>query len=300
MKRFIYNLQFFAEGEENGANVSEPAEQTETPATTSEPEGAEDTTDSEDAGTEAGNEGVTEEPAAPQSAEENAKYATARREAEAQMRHVREQQAQIDSQFAQMFGKYKNPVTGKPITNAAEYLAAMQAQERLQMQEKLKSAGVDPDVLDKAIANSPVVQNAQRLQQQFTEQQVQSMVAEDMKAIMMLDPSKQSEQDIINDPSYGEALSYVQTHPGVRLSEAYKLVNFDRLKSTSQAAAQQAAINQAKSKQHMKTISGSAGNDGEADIPASELSKWQQFFPDKSAKELRAVYNRSLRAHGRK
>lgn len=298
-KEMKYNLQFFAEGEgETGAEVAAQPEVEATPATPSEPDtGNEDTAESENAEPEAEDTGATEESAAPQSAEENARYAAARRDAEAQMRQFKQQQAQIDNQFAQMFGKYKNPVTGQPITNAAQYLEAMQAQERLKMQEQLKSAGVDPQVLDKAIANSPVVQNAQRLQEQFTAQQVQSMVAEDMKAIMRIDPTKQSEQDIVSDPSYGQALAYVQEHPGVRLSDAYKLVNFDRLKSSSIAAAQQAAVNQAKSKQHMKTVSGSAGNDGEVDIPASELAKWQAFFPDKSAKELRATYNRSLRAH---
>jgi hypothetical protein len=137
------------------------------------------------------------------------------------------------------------------------------------------------------------------MQMQFQQQQVQTMVAEDMRTIMQLDPSKTSEEDIINDPSYGQAIAYVQQHPGVRLSEAYKLVNFDRLMGNKSQAAQQAAVNQAKSKSHLKTVSGSAGDSKDAEIPASELSRWQQMFPDKNAKELKATYNRSLRAHGR-
>ena len=295
-----YNLQFFAEGE--GATepeTAEPVEATSEVETSSEASIGEEVQAESDATEETGDKGVTEEIAAPQSPDDNARFAAARREAEAQMRQVKQAQAQLDNQFAQMFGKYKNPATGQPIRNAQEYLEAMQAQERLQMQEQLKSAGVDPEILNKAIANSPVVQNAQKLQEQFQSAQVQSMVAEDFKAIMMLDPTKASEQDIINDPSYGQAIAYVQQHPGVRLSDAYKLVNFDKLKASSTAAAQQAAVNQAKSKSHLKAVSGSAGNDKDSDIPASELSKWQQMFPEKSAKELRATYNRSLRAHGR-
>lgn len=295
-----YNLQFFAEGEgETGVEAAALPENNTEVDTTSEQTSEERTPDESNEAEETGTTGETEETAAPQSPEDNARFAAARREAEAQMRQVRQAQAQLDSQFAQMFGKYKNPVTGQPIRNAQEYMEAMQAQERLQMQEQLKSAGVDPQVLDKAIANSPVVQNAQRLQEQFQSVQVQNMVAEDFKAIMRLDPTKTSEQDIINDPSYGQALAYVQQHPGVRLSDAYKLVNFDKLKANSTAAAQQAAVNQAKSKSHLKAVNGSAGNDKESDIPAAELSKWQQMFPEKSAKELRATYNRSLRAHGR-
>ena len=223
MNLFRYNLQFFAEGEgAEGAEAAEPLEP-ETPETpeTPEDEGADD-----EGAEDLGDEGEEEGAADPQSPEDNSRYAAARREAEAQMRQVQQAQAQVDQQFAQMFGKYKNPVTGQPIRNASEYIQAMQAQERMQMQEKLKSAGVDPEALDKAIANSPLVQNAQRMQMQFQQQQVQTMVAEDMRTSMQLDPSKTSEEDIINDPSYGQAIAYVQQHPGVRLSEAYKLVNF--------------------------------------------------------------------------
>ena len=296
MNLFKYNLQFFAEGE--GAEEAEPAEPLETGAPET-PETPEDEGADDEGAEDLGDEGAQEGAADPQSPEDNARYAAARREAEAQMRQVQQAQAQVDQQFAQMFGKYKNPVTGQPIRNASEYIQAMQAQERMQMQEKLKSAGVDPEALDKAIANSPLVQNAQRMQLQFQQQQVQTMVAEDMRTIMQLDPSKTSEQDIINDPSYGQAIAYVQQHPGVRLSEAYKLVNFDRLMGNKTQAAQQAAVNQAKSKSHLKTVSGSVGDSKDAEIPASELSRWQQMFPDKNAKELKATYNRSLRAHGR-
>lgn len=298
MNLFRYNLQFFAEGEDEGAEGAEPAEPLETGAPET-PETPEDEGADDEGAEDLGDEGAQEGAADPQSPEDNARYAAARREAEAQMRQVQQAQAQVDQQFAAMFGKYKNPVTGQPIRNASEYIQAMQAQERMQMQEKLKSAGVDPEALDKAIANSPLVQNAQRMQMQFQQQQVQTMVAEDMRAIMQLDPSKTSEQDIINDPSYGQAIAYVQQHPGVRLSEAYKLVNFDRLMGNKTQAAQQAAVNQAKSKSHLKTVSGSAGDSKDAEIPASELSRWQQMFPDKNAKELKATYNRSLRAHGR-
>lgn len=297
MNLFKYNLQFFAEGDE-GVEEAESAEPLDTGAPET-PETPEDEGTDDEGAEDLGDEGAQEGAADPQSPEDNARYAAARREAEAQMRQVQQAQAQVDHQFAQMFGKYKNPVTGQPIRNASEYIQAMQAQERMQMQEKLKSAGVDPEALDKAIANSPLVQNAQRMQMQFQQQQVQTMVAEDMRTIMQLDPSKTSEQDIINDPSYGQAIAYVQQHPGVRLSEAYKLVNFDRLMGNKSQAAQQAAVNQAKSKSHLKTVSGSAGDSKDADIPASELSRWQQMFPEKNAKELKATYNRSLRAHGR-
>ena len=47
----------------------------------------------------------------------------------------------------------KIAITGAPIKSAADYAAAMAAQERLEMQEQMQQAGIDPSVIDRAIAN---------------------------------------------------------------------------------------------------------------------------------------------------
>ena len=89
-------------------------------------------------------------------------------------------------------------------------------------------------------------------------------------------------------------LAMIQNSGGrIRLSEAYKLVNFDRLVANQRQAGQQSAINQARSKGHLNAAAGVSGSvDGE-DIPTGELSQWKAWFPDKSSKELRALYNKS-------
>jgi hypothetical protein len=79
----------------------------------------------------------------------------------------------------------------------------------------------------------------------------------------------------------------------MRLADAYKLVNFDRLSSIKTQAAQQQAINQAKSKGHLSQTSGLADQDKTSDIPDSVLSQWKEWFPEKSMKELKALYNKS-------
>jgi hypothetical protein len=76
------------------------------------------------------------------------------------------------------------------------------------------------------------------------------------------------------------------------LTEAFKLANFDALMKRGSAASKQAAINAAKGKEHMTPIGGTAAPDGLAEIPREELSRWKEFFPNATAKELREKYNR--------
>ncbi len=93
-----------------------------------------------------------------------------------------------------------------------------------------------------------------------------------------------------------DCIKYIENHPGSRLTEAYKIVNFDRLTATRAEAAKQSAINQAKSKDHLNASSGMTGGGGDVDIPEDEIRKWEEWFPEKSRKELRALYNKTINA----
>lgn len=277
MEFLKYDLQFFAEeGEsENTQEVAEPVEETT--------ENVEETTDS-----------AEEEAAEPQqqSEEMNRVYADMRRRAEAEaQRKFEAKQRELDAQFAKTFGKFSNPKTNAPIKSAADYIAAFTAQERAQADEQLKSAGVDPSLIDRAIANSPELAEARQATEMFKNMQAQQMIQNDFAEVLRLDPSLKSASDITSQPNYMEVIGYCQNHPGTSFADAYKLVNFDRLASSKTAAAQQAAINQAKSKTHLTTPSGVAPS-SEKEIPQSEIGRWKAMFPDKSGKELRSLYNK--------
>ena len=273
MKNFLpLDLQFFAEDE--SANEPEVAETAEEPV----------------------EEGVNDaEPAEQQTPEENHAYAAMRRKAEyeAQVKYQSEQ-AKLDAMYAERFKGLTNPETGAPITGAADYFEALAAQERLQAKEEMQQAGLDPALLDKAIASSPLIQQAQQAIEQNNRIQSQRMVEEDMKTIIAFDPSVTSEQDIVSQPNFGEVVNYCETHPGMRLSDAYKLVNFDRLSENRARSAEQKTINQAKSKNHLSSPSGLSSEDNTVDIPVEQLELWKDFFPDKKPSELRALYNKSL------
>lgn len=281
------NLQFFAEdieGDNESPEVVEP-EETES---VYESESEEDETEGEEAES-------TEQPEHIQTAEENANYASIRRKAEADAkRRFEEQQSMIDSQYAQMFAGYTNPETGLPIRSAADYIAAMAAQERKAAENKMAEAGIDRDSLNRLIESNPAVIQAKQAIQSINEQNADKMVHEDFEAILSMDPEIGSIENVPTSAGYGEAVQYAVDHPGIRLSDAYKIVNFDRLTSSKTATARQAAINAQRSKEHLSQTAGIAAKDNSLDIPAEKIERWKDMFPDRSMKELRKLYNKSI------
>ena len=134
----MFNIRkFFDEGDgltgsEESVTMTEAAEQ----STEDNAEDEQSVYSSEETDADS-HEGESEEAdsANQQSAEENAKYAAMRRraEAEAEKRYA-SKQAELDRQFASMFGQYTNPETGEPIRTAQDYFNAMQAQQAIQQE----------------------------------------------------------------------------------------------------------------------------------------------------------------------
>jgi len=272
------NLQFFADGEgEGGSENTQEVAAPETEGEETEP-------------TEA--ESVTEEAAdpQPQSPEVNAAFADMRRRMEAAEKRA----ADIDAMYAKQFGGYNNPETGQPIRSAKDYMDAMAAQERLQARQKLQENNIDPSLIDNLIANSPVVRQAEAQMAELTNMRAQQEVERDIAEVLKLDPTLTSKDAIMNDPSFPQVLEKVQS--GMRLVDAYKLVNFDRLSSSKTAAARQAVVNQVKGQAHLSNAPGITTSDSLEDIPANMLETFQDRFPEKSIKELKALYNQTLKA----
>ena len=282
MKKFengllSYNLQFFAdEGEASeGVNEAAPAEQ---------PEDEGEVTETE---TEGANEEVANPQ--PQSPETNAAFASMRRELEA----ARRAQAELDGFYARQFGKYTNPETGQPIRSAKDYSEAMLAQERMQAREQMQQNGIDPNVIDNLIANSPAVRQAQAATAELNNYRAQQKLEADYKEILALDPSLNGVEDILNDPSM--PLMAERVAQGMSLVDAYKIVNFDRVFASKESAVKQQTINQVKGKNHLTTGAAINVNDTEEDIPANMVSQFKDMFPEKSMKELKALYNNTIR-----
>ena len=249
---------------------------------TNEEEGTEETTE----------ETPTEETEVPQEnvIDQNAIYAEARRVAE---RNARQAQTAIDNEFIRRFGHLKNPITGQPIRSQSDYLAALDAQEELRTKEQLKQNGVDPSLIDQAVANNPMVRQAQAVVEQQRQSQTMSRVFNDIAELMTIDPTIKGIQDVPPD-----AIQYVMDSArmgrDVNLVEAYKITNFGKMSENQKAAIHQQAINQAKGKNHLNPINGVSTPDEGVEIPESELAMWKEMFPDKSKAELKKLYNKSM------
>ena len=289
MKKFdrdlmAMNLQFFAEGEGaegEGVNETETAEQSERVESpeTIEP-GVQDS--------------VTEEAANPpiqeQSKETNAAFASMRRELEAMKR----QQQEIDESYARQYGHLVNPETNQPIRGAKDYFEALAAQERINAREQLQQANIDPTLIDKMIQNSPVIRQAEAATAELNSIRARQMMEEDFKEVLRMDPTLTSQDDIVKADNYQDVVNYVANHPGMRFSDAYKLVNFDRLASSKVQAAKQAVINDVKGKNHLSTGAALSVADSGEDIPPSMIASYQELFPEKSMAELKSLYNKTI------
>ena len=281
------NLQFFAE--EVGETASEVAEPTtdvsevESSATTegepsTEPEGSQESSDSN-----------------VQSAEENAKYAAARRKAEAEFA---EKQRRYDAEFERRFKDYTNPITGEPIKNQKDYFAALDAQEKLTREKELRDAGLNPQIIEdyvnRQVENNPIVQQAQVVMQQAAESQMKSRLADDIKAINKLNPNLKTLDDVFALPNAEQMVALVQSSgDAISLADAYKILNFDDLMAGKTASAKQATLNNLNGTSHLNQTDGvTDGGNNEVEIPVNELAQWKKAFPNLSAAELRKKYNK--------
>lgn len=277
-----YNLQFFADGEEQpttdelferiGAEDPEPAEQ----------EGTVNEVESEQAESTQGSEKATSD----DGIDKNAIYADARRWAEAEVRR------RIDSEnarIAERFKDFKNPETGAAILTSADYWEALDAQERMKARAEIESQGVDLSKIDALIENSPKLREANRLIREIHAREADMQIANDIAEISKIDPSIKSIADIPQ-----EVYDYTMQNK-VPLLDAYKVVNFANISAQQTAAIKQGVINQIAGKSHLTPVGGVAKNDDEVEIPAASLAQWREFYPDASDAELRKKYNRTLK-----
>lgn len=265
-KRIPMNLQIFAGGE-----VPEAADPVLDEVDSVGVEEAE-----EPAGVEA------QEPAEPV-IDENARFAAARREAERKV-------DSMNQRVAERFGGYTNPITGKPITTLDEYFDALDAQEHLNTRQLMQEKGVDPELIDRAIKNNPLMRQAENAIREMNLQRGNQELNRQIAEISTFYPEVKTLEDITKMETFPAFDSYVKN--GMGITEAFKLANFDALMQRGSAASKQAAINAAKGKSHMTPVGGASAPEGLAEIPREEISKWREFFPNATAKELREKYNR--------
>lgn len=264
---------------EAGVNEQETAE----PASI----GPEETGENEQQTAEAAPEGV-------QSAEDNARFAAARRRAEAQFneRIQQERQAAKDEMVRQMCEGQLDPYTHKPITSEADLQAYQQAYQREQEQltrNQMQQAGIDPDILDRMIENNPKVKRAEQLTAQFEAAEGERKMSEAIKEISHLDPSITDVAALASHPNAPVFNEYVNR--GYSLVDAFRLANFDTLTGKKAAAAKQQAMNNVNGKSHLTTTAGNAGGD-DIVIDPQEMQMMKHAFPNLTHAQLVAKFKK--------
>ena len=131
-----------------GANVQEPAAPVATDNQVEEPIVPEG-----DAGT--AEPGITDQI---QSDELNSQFAAARRKAE---ESYNRKMSGINSEVKRLFGSVVNPVTGKNIETMEDYLQACEHQQREILNQELTDKGIDPNLIEQMVNNSPAIRQAQ-------------------------------------------------------------------------------------------------------------------------------------------
>lgn len=280
--------------EQTAAASDESSESTETAEETVE----EETETEEDTESGDGQENTENKGTAAQSAEENSRYAAARRKAEAERdlavqkarEETREEMKRELEESIRALG-LKNPYTQQPIVDKAG-LDAYKQQFDIDRQARFaKKAGMNDDEFKKFVSELPEVKEARAKAAQAEEAQ-RAVQAERAKAeidkqlgeIREIDPSITSLEDLRKMENYDRFYELVKR--GNTLTDAYKLVNMDKLTAKSSEAAKQAALNQVASKSHLdRTVTRGAGA---VTVPADIVAQYRQFNPDATDAEIRA------------
>ena len=272
-------LQLFADDEEDtGAEVTDTADQSE------------ETTEGESEETGEEEEGDAEP--AEQTAEENARYAAIRRRAEEDSRRRYEaQMSQYDQQIAALCEGVVHPVTGQPITTMSDYVDALANQQRMAREEALRERGIDPAIIDQAVAQNPIVMQAQQVIEQNKMAYAENVLQNDIAEICSLDPNIKGVNDLAAMPYFPELLDRVQR--GERLVDAYKIVNYGRQTD----AARQQAINQMRGKDHLASQpNGVATENDDTEVPAEIMKNWKA--EGKTEKQIRELYSKVAKQLG--
>ena len=275
---------------ENEQDVADPAEQNteNTPA---------------DGDAEGGNDSSEEEGEVGQTTEQNAKFAAARRKAEAERdAAVEKAKAEAQAEAARVINEaFKNsglvnPYTKQPITSKEEYDAYRQRYEAERKKAMMRKSGMSDADFDAFVQNLPEVREAREAKEQAEQAKREAQQAaakvkvdEQLKEIGALDPSIRSMEDLAKMPTYAKFYELVKK--GNTLTDAFKLANYDALTKGAAAGARQAALNQAQGKQHMgQTQTRGAGA---VSVPAEVMEQYRAFNPDATEAEIRAHYAKS-------
>ena len=186
---------------------------------------------------------------------------------------------------------------GKAVVTQEDFEAYQAEQRSSRVRRDLKNGNLTPEALRQAVLDAPEVKqvlenaqtatrNAQRAQEEAKQVSFQANMQRELAEIRKLNPAIRSTDDILRmetGPEYARLL-----RSGLSPSEAYKLANFDAIRTRERNAAEQAARNANAGKSHLQGVP----NAGKAPLvpPKEYAQQLRRFMPELTDKEIAKYY----------
>lgn len=298
-------------GINKGENEKEPADPSTVDVTDAEGENEEESADlpvddmAEEDGTDTSDaeEEADDTPASKreQTKEERAQYAAARRRAEAErdeaIKKAKEDADKLVDEAFRLSG-LTNPYTGEAIRTKAEFDAYKAQMESDRKKAFMESAGMSEKEYEEMISSLPEVKEARAAKAAAEEAgkaakraEAEQKIQTELSEIRKYDPSVTDLASLTKTDRYEEVYEYVKK--GYGISDAYKLVHLEDIRSAAATGARQNAINATAGKAHMeKTTQRGAGSQP---VPADIKAMYKQLNPEATEAEIQAHYNKHLK-----
>lgn len=230
-----------------------------------------------------------------QSPEDNARFAAARRRAEAEFNKKLAAAEKAAADAAIKKAGNVNPYTKQPI-QSMEDLEAYQAEHQKRVKEKfLKDSAMSEAEYNEMVNSLPEVKSAQKakaeaeqIQNESKQAQMRQWVEQEIREVARINPDIQNADDLRNDEQYPQMLELLGR--GYGIADAYKLTHFEEL---SAGKGRQEAINR-QGKAHMSRTQ--ARGEGSLTVPASVMRNYRALNPKATDKQIAEHYNRMMQA----
>lgn len=280
----INYYELFGLTPEEGANEQEIAE----PVTDDMPEGVEEQEPAAPA--DEPTETEVEETEAPV-VDENAKYAAARRKAEAERDEaIAQAKAERKRTVEEILTAIdmRDPYTGRRITTEEELAEYRKRHDEERSAEFKRRAGMGDEEYKSFVDSLPEVRAAKEAEAAANFAKKRAEIEEDLKKIQEADPNVTDFVALTKTEGYSRISDLYGK--GVSLYDAYKLVNYDKMVERAASASKQAAINAARSKNHLTSTT--QRGTGNVEVPSDVLAQYRLFMPNASADDIRKHYNK--------
>lgn len=202
---------------------------------------------------------------------------------------LKEERARIEKEFAEKKQKELDAVAVSRGFKNWDELSAYNDKDTLE------EIGIkDPDkfkvYVDNLVSKNPSVVEAQRIIESNKEKEQEEIIKNAISEINSFDSDIKSVDDLLNMPNYDKYYDLVSK--GYSLTDAYKIVAFDKITSHKAASAAQVVKNNIDSKGHMKSMTGGATTD--VVVPEEVLAEYHKNIPSMTEQEIKDHYKKYL------